>query len=91
MLRKYLKEEVSLQIITASQYHVACSAWAQTGAVLRSMVEGSYGATRRFYRLTAELAHKKHQREIMGEEGGNTVIIERLRAELTKLSSQAVS
>lgn len=87
-LTHYLKDEIASGVITPAQYHVACSAWAQTGTVSLAMLGGNYRATRRFYRLTAELAHKKRQREVMGEEGGNTVIIERLRAELTALSPQ---
>lgn len=90
-LRKYLFEEISLGIMNHAQYDVACSAWAQSWAILRSMGEGRYTATKRFYRLTAELMHKKHQRAVMGEEGGNTIIIERLRAELKALSVQAMT
>ncbi|MFZ6028699.1 MAG: PrsW family intramembrane metalloprotease [Chloroflexota bacterium] len=90
-LAHYLKEEIGLGVITPAQYRVACSAWAQTGAVSLSAFGGNYRAARRFYRLTAELAHKKRQREVMGEEGGNTVIIERLRAELAALSPKVIA
>jgi RsiW-degrading membrane proteinase PrsW (M82 family) len=90
-LKQYLREEVALGVITAAQYGVACSAWVQSWTILRALGEGRYGATKRFYRLTAELMHKKHQRVVMGEEGGNTVIIERLRAELMALSRQAIA
>lgn len=89
-LKKYLREEVALGVMSAAQYQVACSAWAQSWAVLRSMGEGGYSATWRFYRLTAELMHKKHQREVVGEESGNTLIIERLRSELIALAPRAI-
>lgn len=84
-----LSEEVTLGIISAAQYRVACSAWAQTFTRLGALFSGHFWPTRRFYQLTAELAHKKHQRRTMGEEGGNSLIIERLRAELARLSPSA--
>ena len=84
----HLREEVSLGILTAKQYRTACSAWAQTAVRTAALFNGSYGRTRRFYQLTAELAHKKEQRLKLGEEGGNTQIIERLRGELSSLSPQ---
>lgn len=90
-LRKYLQEEVALGVMNNAQYDVACSAWAQSWAVIRAMSESRYTATKRFYQLTAELMHKKHQREVMGEEGGNTLIIERLRSELKTLSAKAIA
>lgn len=90
-LIRYLREEIALGTMTPSQYQVACSAWAQMFAVLRSFSRGNYRPTRRFYRLTAELMHKKHQRSVLGEEGGNTVIIEQLRAELAQLSPRVVT
>jgi RsiW-degrading membrane proteinase PrsW (M82 family) len=90
-LRQYLREEVDLGVMTAAQYHVACSGFAQAWAILRSVGAGRYQATQRFYNLTAELMHKKHQRSVMGEEGGNTVIIERLRSELMALAPRATA
>lgn len=84
-----LQEEVSLGLITPDEYRIACSAWSQTGARLGALFAGHYQATNRFYQTCAELAHKKQQRMVLGEEGGNTQIIEGLRADLSKLSSQA--
>jgi hypothetical protein len=40
--------------------------------------------------LCGELSHKKEQLHIIGEENGNTAIVQRLRAELSALSSLAV-
>lgn len=81
-LRNHLQEEVRLGLITPEQYRVACSAWAQSAARLDALFNGRYQNTRHFYQTCAELAHKKQQRQRLGEEGGNTAIIERLRAEL---------
>jgi protease PrsW len=86
---EYLKEEVTLGVLTVAQYRVACSAWAQTAARLGAMFSGRFLATRRFYRLTAELAYKKYQRATLGEERDNTKIIENLRSELAQLSLRA--
>ena len=81
-----LREEVTLGVISPAQYRVACSAWAQSFSRLGALFSGNYRATRRFYQLTAELSQKKHQRITLGEEDDSTLIIERLRAELTRLA-----
>ena len=81
-----LREEVQLGIISPVQYRIACSAMAQSGARVSGLFSGRFQATNRFYQLTAELAHKKYQRSALGEEEGNTQIIERLRAEIARLS-----
>lgn len=86
-----LKEEVSLGSITPAQYRTACSAWLQGAARINALFSGRYLATSRFYQLCAELAYKKNQHQTVGDEGGNTVIIERLRADLARLSPQAIS
>jgi RsiW-degrading membrane proteinase PrsW (M82 family) len=86
-----LGEEVSLGLITASQYKTACSAWAQNLARLGALFSGKYTATHRFYQACAELAYKKQQLASLGEESGNSQAIERLRTELAHWSSQAVS
>ncbi len=81
-----LRDEVTLGTISPAQYRTACSAWAQSGARLKGMLSGSYMATDRFYRLSADLAYKKQQRIMLGEENGNSAAIQRLRGELTRLS-----
>ena len=86
-----LAEEVSLGLITASQYHTACSAWAQNLARMGALFSGKYMPTHRFYQTCAELAYKKHQLAHFGEENGNSQAIERLRAELARWSSRAVA
>lgn len=85
-IRSQLQEEVSIGTITAAQYLTACSAMAQSSVRLVSLFNGTYQKTHHFYQMTGELAHKKQQRSRMGEEAGNSQIIEQLRAELRKLS-----
>jgi len=43
--------------------------------------------TNRFYQLCAELAHKKNQLALIGEETGNSRYIKDIKAELTALSA----
>jgi RsiW-degrading membrane proteinase PrsW (M82 family) len=83
---KHLREEVSLGWITPLQYRTACSAWAQSIARFGGLFNGRFRTTSRFYQLCAELAHKKQQRQSLGEEDGNSPIIEGLRQEIARLS-----
>jgi hypothetical protein len=84
----HLREEIGLGTLSLGQYRTACSAWAQAAARTKALMSGHFRSTHRFYQLTAELAFKKEQRHLMGEEGGNTPIIERLRSELIRLAPQ---
>jgi protease PrsW len=86
-----LREEVTLGVITPTQYRVACSAWAQGSARLGALFSGRFTATNRFYQATAELAYKKQQTAILGDEGGNSLIIQQLRSELQNLSPFAAT
>jgi RsiW-degrading membrane proteinase PrsW (M82 family) len=90
-LVQYLQEEVALGVISPSQYKTACSAWAQLAARLSGLASRRYAKTSRFYQLTGELAHKKHQLSTLGEEGGNTAAVQKLRQELVGLKAEAVS
>jgi RsiW-degrading membrane proteinase PrsW (M82 family) len=83
---QYLKEEVQMGLIETGQYRTAISAWRQGFARLTSLFSGKYRATSRFYQVVGELAHKKHQLAKLGEEGGNSAIIQRYREELARLS-----
>jgi RsiW-degrading membrane proteinase PrsW (M82 family) len=89
MLSEQLLDEMHHGRITPRQYETARSTWAQGLARLSSLPAKRYRETSRFYQIAAELAHKKYQLNRMGEEGGNTPIIEQLRLELTRLSSVA--
>ena len=84
----HLREEINMGTLNIEQYRTACSAWSQAAVRTKAMLSGRFRNTHRFYQLTAELAFKKEQRQLMGEEGGNTPIIERLRSELARLAPQ---
>lgn len=88
-IRDHLKEEIELGTLTKHQYRTASSAWAQLGARIKSLFQGQFLATNRFYQLAAELAYKKHQCDKMGEEGGNTQRIEEARQEMAELAPDA--
>lgn len=85
-LRCHLQSEVAAGLLTARQYHIASSAWRQLAARLGALFHGRFLQTNRFYQLCGELAHKKQQAATLGDESGNAVIIQRLRAELARLS-----
>ncbi|MES1240929.1 MAG: PrsW family intramembrane metalloprotease [Acidobacteriota bacterium] len=86
----HLKEEMDAGRLSPEQYRTASSSWARSGARLRALFRGRMGATRRFYQVCGELAHKKEQLARLGDEGRNTALVEQLRAELAGLSGQAV-
>jgi RsiW-degrading membrane proteinase PrsW (M82 family) len=82
IVKKHLREEVSSGLITNAQYQKALSPLTMTTAGL------SGRAASRFYQVCGELAHKKEQLMKLGDEKGNTAIIEALRKELAALSPQ---
>jgi RsiW-degrading membrane proteinase PrsW (M82 family) len=88
LLKKHLQEEYTLELITAAQYHTAVSAWKQTSARFSALTSGKYKATKRFYQVCGELAHKKEQFQKMGNERNNLEIIEKYRAELASLKDR---
>jgi protease PrsW len=90
-LAQYLKDEIEMGTLTPQQYEAACSATKNFFASLTVFGSANFKRTRRFYQLCAELAHKKRQLARLGEEGGNSAIIERLRSELVQLSAVAAS
>lgn len=80
LVRRQLVEEVNSGLISAAQYRKAISPWTVTTAGL------SGRATSRFYEICGELAHKKEQLRRVGDERGNTAIIEKYRTELAQLA-----
>ncbi|HSB00637.1 MAG TPA: PrsW family intramembrane metalloprotease [Anaerolineales bacterium] len=88
MLKKNLREEVTNGMISPKQYNTAASFF-QTNAYLSALTSGTFLSTSRFYQVCGELAHKKEQLAKMGDEGGNRVIVEQLRAELAQLAPRA--
>ena len=91
LLKLHLQEEYTLELITADQYHTATSSWKQTAARLQAITKGKYKATRRFYQVCGELAHKKEQYHKLGNEKNNGEIIQSYRAELAVLKDKALA
>ena len=83
IVKLHMRSEVISGLISQAQYQKALSPWTMTTAGL------SGRATARFYQVCGELSHKKEQVLKLGEEGGNTAIIESLRKELAILAPQA--
>ncbi len=88
ILKKNLHDEVASGLISAQQYHRATSFF-QANAHIAALTSGTFRSTARFYQVCGELAHKKEQLAKLGDESGNTKIIESLRAELMHLAPQA--
>lgn len=91
ILSNHLEEEVALGNITPAQYRTVCSAWSQSAARLKSLLSHRYTITSRFYQACGELAHKKQHRARLGEEEGNTELIEQLRNEVAHLSPLVIT
>jgi RsiW-degrading membrane proteinase PrsW (M82 family) len=88
LLRRNLREEVAYGRISEQQYRTATTFF-QTNAHLSALTSGTFRSTSRFYQICGELAHKKEQLAKVGDESGNTVIVEKLRVELAQLAPQA--
>jgi protease PrsW len=88
ILKKNLRDELTNGLISPKQYHSATSFF-QTNAHFSALTSGTFRSTARFYQVCGELAHKKEQLAKMGDESGNTKIIENLRAEIIQLGPQA--
>ena len=88
LLPKHLQEEVAAGRITNGQLRTAASPFGASLASLNAITSGKFKTTTRFYQVLGELAHKREQLELAGDEGGNTAIIEKLRYEMTALSSK---
>jgi protease PrsW len=88
ILKRQLAEEVNSGAISAGHYNTAISFF-QTNVHLSALTSGTFRSTSRFYQVLGELAHKKEQLQKHGDEGGNTQIIENLRAEMAQLAPAA--
>lgn len=89
-IKKNLAEEVENGLISPAHYRIAYSPWTVSVLRLKALFSGKYTATREFYHLLVELAYKKHHRSRLGEESGNSLKIEQLRDEISKLAPQAL-
>jgi len=81
VLQKQLKEEVASGSISMAQYMKALSPFTMSTALFTGGLAAS-----RFYQVCGELAHKKEQLSKLGDEHGNTAIIQSLRSELITLA-----
>ncbi len=88
ILKRQLVEEVNSGAISRGQYNTAISFF-QTNAHLAALTSGTLRSTSRFYQVLGELAHKKEQLQKMGDERGNSQIIEKLRMEMMQLAPVA--
>lgn len=86
LLPKHLQEEVVAGRITPAQLRTAASPFGASLASLSALTNGKFKATARFYQVLGELAHKKEQFSLHGDESGNAAIIEKLRSEMAALS-----
>lgn len=82
LVKKHLAEEVTLGLLTPSQYESALSPFTMSFAIFSGL------DTHRFYQTCGELAHKKEQLAKLGDESGNMAIIAALRAQLASLKMQ---
>ena len=87
----HLREEVEMGLISKAQYRTASSATARGLACFSALFSGKYAATTRFYQACAELAHKKEQLRRLGQRDIAASLIQPHRAELAKLSPQALT
>jgi RsiW-degrading membrane proteinase PrsW (M82 family) len=87
--KKFLQDEVQQGVISPAQYRVATAALAPTFTRLGALGSGHFWDTRRFYQVCGELAQKKEQLAKFGDERGNTLLVEKLRAELARLAPLA--
>ena len=85
-LKKYLAAEFQAGTISAAHFHAACSAWRQMAARTAALFKGRYRKTARFFQVCGEYAIKRRQYADLGDEGGNLVILQNLRAELIRLA-----
>jgi RsiW-degrading membrane proteinase PrsW (M82 family) len=83
LLQRQLKAEVEDGILSTAQYARALSPVTMTFAILTG---GPIAA--RFYRLCGELAHKKEQFMLLGDENGNAALISTMRGELAELGTR---
>jgi hypothetical protein len=58
-------------------------------ASINALFSRNYAATVKFYQLCGELAHKKEQFLVVGDETENGLIIQTLRSELSRLGPDA--
>lgn len=81
-----LLEEVEFGILTPEQYSTAINSTRRWKVQWKALFTQRWRLTRHFYQLCGEIAHKKNQLNYLGDEQGNTHIIDLHRMELRRLS-----
>jgi protease PrsW len=87
-----LADEVRFGTLTATEYQVVQSPWQRAGAALQARKHGGMAASRRVgraYQLLTELAFKKRQTRLMGDEDGNVAEVHQLRQQIAQLRAEA--
>lgn len=89
-IKHYLIEEVENGVLTRNQAATAASFGGRIAAETTAFFKGPslWWRTRQFYQRCAELAYKKHQLKRMGDEGGNSSLIQSLRNTIQSNSPQ---
>jgi len=86
-----LREEVSQGVLPPEDYEITSSYRRRIVTQWRALIRDGWrgaGQVRRTYQLATELAFKKHQLNVVGEERGNAAEIARLRTSLTDRRTQ---
>ncbi len=86
-LKKYIAAEVQAGTISPAQLRTVSSGWLQMFSRVGAIFKGKYLKTARFYQVCGEYAHKRRQYDLIGDEGGNLAIVQKLRAEMVQLAS----
>lgn len=86
-----LRDEVSTNTLTQSQYQISSSAMRRFGTLLDALVKGGPQKWRkvgRYFDTLTELAYKKHAFNRRGEAGASQTLIDRLRTRASLLSME---
>lgn len=87
-MKEYLAAEYAQNLLSATHYSVACSAWRQGFVFIQARFQGNYLQIRGFYQACGDLMHKKRQLVRYGDELGTALEIQRLRSELQNLAKE---
>lgn len=86
----YLGPEIEGAVLTPAQLQVAASPVRQTAARWQALRQGRRSLVTRFYQACAELAWKKHKADTLPADPEIAEAIDRLRAEVRRLSPQVL-
>lgn len=87
-MKTYLKLELDQGWISQEHFQVACSAWRQSLALGKGILEGNSRQIRRFYQACGDLMHKSRQVTLQNNVFEAEQEIIRLRAELGLLAER---